>query len=68
MLKNHNHDLIKQLSEVSSSLWRMDEYMKNAKGCDRCLKIWKKIKNDLEEISKILVEEINNHCKEGKFE
>jgi len=68
MLKNHNHDLVKQLSEISSSLWRMDEYMKNAKGCDRCTAMWKKIKDNLEKISGMLVEEINNHSKEGRFE
>lgn len=68
MLKNHNHDLIKQLSEISSSLWRMDEYMKNAKGCGRCTKMWSKIKDHLEKVSGMLVEEINSHSKEGRFE
>jgi len=40
MLKNHNHDLVKQLSETSSSLWRMKEYKDNSKGCEHCMNLW----------------------------
>ena len=68
MLKNWNHDLVKQLSEVSSSLWRMDEYMKNAKECEHCTKMWKEAQGHLEKISQMLVQEIGRHHKEDRFE
>lgn len=68
MIKNHNHDLVKQLSETSSSLWRMGEYLKNSKGCDFCTAMWKKIETNFNEVSDMLVEEINRHSKENRFE
>jgi hypothetical protein len=68
MLKNHNHDLVKQLSEVSSSLWRMDEYQKNAKGCAHCEKMWSEMKKQLNNMSDALTAEINRHSKENRFE
>jgi hypothetical protein len=68
MLKNHNHDLIKQLSETSSSLWRIDEYIKNSKGCGHCEKLWKTAKDSLEEISRLMTEEIGRHYREKRFE
>ncbi|MBI2096847.1 MAG: hypothetical protein HYT40_01685 [Candidatus Sungbacteria bacterium] len=67
MLKNHNHDLVKQLSEDSSSLYRYDEYIKNAKGCDHCVNLWKKLRELDEERVKMLAEEITRHAKENRF-
>ena len=67
MLKNWNHDLVKQLSEVSSGLWRMGEYVKNAEGCDQCSTLWGKTKDHLEAISEMMVGEINRHSKENRF-
>lgn len=68
MLKNHNHDLVKQLSEVSSSLWRMEDYQKNSKGCNTCEKMWSDMKDKLNEMSDNLTEEINRHSKENRFD
>jgi hypothetical protein len=68
MLKNHNHDLVKQLSEVSSSLWRMDEYLKNAEGCESCTAMWKQVTTNLNQASDMLVKEINRHSQENRFE
>ena len=68
MLKNWNHDLVKQLSETSSGIWRIEEYMKNAKGCDHCAKMWNGIKDHLEKVSQMLVHEIGRHYKENRFE
>ncbi len=67
MLKNHNHDLVKQLSEDSSSLWRYDTYVKNSKGCQRCTKMWKGMKATDAKKVKVLKDEIERHVKEGKF-
>lgn len=68
MLKDHNHDLVKQLSEDSSSLYRYDEYAKNAEGCEHCQALWRKLKEMDEERVKMLTEEINRHAKENRFE
>ncbi len=68
MLKNHNHDLVQQLSEVSDSLWRMEDYLKNAKGCEHCTAMWNKSKERLEEVSKMLVDEIGRHYSEKRFD
>ncbi len=68
MLKDHNHDLVKQLSEVSSSLWRMEDYQKNAKGCQHCEAMWADMKDKLNGMSDALTAEINRHSKENRFE
>ena len=68
MLKNHNHDLVKQLSEVSSGLWRMEDYQKNAQGCNTCEKMWSDMKEGLNKMSDELTAEINRHSKEDRFE
>jgi len=68
MLKNHNHDLVQQLSETSDSIWRMDMYLKSAEGCGSCVKIWKQLKKDYEKHIELLREEIGRHVKEGRFD
>lgn len=68
MLKDHNHDLVHQLSETSDSLWRLEDYLKSAKGCEYCEGIWKEIKEDHEKHIKLLTSEIERHVKEGRFE
>lgn len=67
IMHNFNHDLIQALSVKLDSLWRYDEYIKNAEGCDHCTNIWKELKEaDLKAADK-LREEIANHIQEGKF-
>jgi hypothetical protein len=68
MLKNHNHDLVKQLSETSSSLWRVAEYLKNAEGCEHCKRMWGGVKEKLEAVSDLIIEEVNRHAAEKRFE
>lgn len=68
MLKNHNHDLVHQLSETSDSIWRMEEYLKNAEGCDHCKSIWDEMKSDCERHAERLREEIARHVKENRFD
>ena len=68
MLKNHNHDLIHQLSETSDSLWRLDEYIKNSNSCSYCEALWSKIKQDHENHVALITEEIKRHISEGRFD
>ncbi|NCN52968.1 hypothetical protein GW950_00715 [Candidatus Wolfebacteria bacterium] len=68
MLKDHNHDLVKQLSEISSTLWRIKDYKKGSEECVECTKLWNNVEEKMEELSKMLTEEIVKHSKDGKFE
>lgn len=68
MLKDHNHDLIKQLSEDSSSLWRYDGYIKSAQGCEHCVQLWQKLKAMDDERVEMLKDEIKRHVQEGRFD
>lgn len=67
-MKNHNHDLVHQLSELMDSIWRFDEYKKNAEGCKECTALWEKMRRDWEEYEKILTVEIKRHVDAGIFE
>jgi hypothetical protein len=68
MLKNWNHDLIHQLSEISDSLWRMDQYIKAAQDCERCRALWQELQAGYERFSKLLIEEIRKHAAENRFD
>ena len=68
MLKDHNHDLIHQLSEISDSLWRISMYKEKVKDCDSCRAIWEKMEKDYETHVEMLKKEIGKHVEEGKFE
>lgn len=67
-MKNHNHDLIQQLSENADSLWRYDDYLKNAQGCAHCTAIWKRLKKMDQEAEKLLLKEVERHIKEKRFD
>lgn len=68
MLKNYNHDLIHQLSEISDSIWRMKQYKENSKDCKRCFALWADLERRFDEIAAFLEEELKRHIKENKFE
>lgn len=67
MLKDWNHDLVHELSEISDSLWRMDLYSKAAQGCRDCSALWEKLRADYEDHVKLLTEEIKRHISENRF-
>ncbi|MBI2036774.1 MAG: hypothetical protein HYT14_00215 [Candidatus Liptonbacteria bacterium] len=68
MLKNWNHDLVQQLSEISDSAWRMDQYLATSKDCAHCEGLWQKLKADYESHVELLAGEISRHCGEGRFD
>jgi len=68
MLKDHNHDLVQQLSEISDSLWRVGLYKQNAEGCDSCRAMWEKMKDDYENHVEMLKKEIVKHVNEERFD
>lgn len=67
-MKNHNHDLVHQLSETLDSIWRFESYVKSAEGCERCTMLWKRLKEGYQEFEKLLVGEIRKHIEEGRFD
>lgn len=67
MLKDHNHDLVKQLSEDSSSLYRYEAYLKNSIGCDHCQTLWRRMQELDEEKVRLLTAEIQRHVEAGTF-
>lgn len=67
MLQNHNHDLVKQLSEDSSSLYRYPAYLKNSVGCEHCQRLWQRMQELDEEKVRLLTEEIQRHAAAGQF-
>ncbi|MFA5052897.1 MAG: hypothetical protein WC565_02480 [Parcubacteria group bacterium] len=68
MLKDHNHDLVQQLSEISDSLWRMKQYKENAGGCESCKLMWEKMQGDYENHVDMLKGEIARHVGENRFD
>ncbi len=68
MLKDWNHDLVHQMSEISDSLWRMRDYAKSASGCSHCSALWAKLEADYESHVKLLTEEIKRHVAENRFD
>ncbi len=68
MLKDWNHDLIHQLSEVSDSLWRMENYKKAAAGCPHCQALWRKLEEEYEGHVKLITQEIKRHVAENRFD
>lgn len=67
-MKNHNHDLVQQLSENADSIWRYEEYMKNAEGCQHCTDLWAKLKKIDMEAEMMLLEEIKRHVAQNRFD
>lgn len=68
MLKDWNHDLVQQLSEISDSLWRMDQYKTASKECATCSGMWSQLEADYEKHSKMLTDEIKKHVQENRFD
>lgn len=68
MLKNINHDLVQQLSEISDSAWRMDSYKKSAKQCPSCLRLWGALRKDYHRHIALIAAEIKKHCKDNHFD
>ncbi|MDP1629543.1 MAG: hypothetical protein Q8L57_02890 [bacterium] len=67
-MKNHNHDLVHQLSENADSIWRFDEYIKNAESCPTCAAMWQTLKEASQKLEQILLEEIKRHISENRFD
>lgn len=69
MLSNVNYDLMETITIISKSLHRYESYVKNAKeaDCRSCQEIWRKIAEQREKELQMLLDELRQHMKTGKF-
>jgi hypothetical protein len=68
MLSNHNYNLVQELGELLTGLWRIDAYLKDSGGqCDQCGMIWQDVRKQKELLIEKVRQEITNHAKEGRF-
>ncbi len=61
-MDNHTYNLIKAVSKKAQTLWRYERYIKDAGDCEKCKKLWEKLRKEdemhLEEMKKVLSEHI----------
>ncbi len=67
-MKNANFDLVHALTKKAAALTVYDRYIQDAEGCPQCQDLWRQVKQDDEKHHDVLLQEINRHVKEGKFE
>lgn len=69
-MKNINYDLIKLLLSISDDCWRLQKfYIKDAqKAKSQSIKTLRKILKDKKQQMQMLIEEIENQVKSGKFD
>jgi len=67
MLTNHDYNLMETISIISKSLYRYDNYIKDATGCDPCQETWKKLREQREKELSLLLGELKEHVDKGGF-
>ncbi|MGB5634843.1 MAG: hypothetical protein WBM44_18350 [Waterburya sp.] len=62
-VKDHDHDMIHDLSRRLDALWRYDQYIANAEGYESVKAFWRKVKEqekeNIVELKKLLSEHIS---------
>jgi hypothetical protein len=67
MLTNHDYNLMETISIISKSLYRYDNYIKDAAGCNPCQDTWKKLREQREKELSLLLGELKEHVDKGGF-
>lgn len=69
MLDDVNYDLMETITIISKSLYRYERYAKDAReaDCRSCREIWRKIAEQRERELEMLLHELRDHMKAGKF-
>ena len=64
--KNHDHDLVHDLSRRLDALWRYDQYIVNAEDIEPVKAFWKKVKvqeqENVRELKSLIAEHIQKDC------
>ena len=66
-MKNHDHDMIHELSQRVDSLWRYDQYIANAAGNKSLENLWTKLKKQERANIAALKRMISEHVKKKCF-
>ncbi len=65
-VRNHDHDLVHDLSRRLDAVWRYDQYIVNAEGIDPVQAFWKKVKEqegeNVRELKSLIAEHIQKEC------
>lgn len=65
-MANHDRDLVHELSKRLDCLWRMDQYIANAKGHEELHGFWEDVKNqeqrNIERMRSLIRTEIQQDC------
>jgi uncharacterized protein (DUF427 family) len=65
-MRNHDHDMVHDLSERLDALWRYDQYIANAEGMDDVQAFWKKVKQqeqeNVRELKNLIAEHVRKDC------
>jgi len=66
-VKDHDHDMIHDLSRRLDALWRYDQYIDNAQGYKSVQAFWEKVKQQEKDNVKELKKLLSEHIKLGDF-
>ena len=65
MLKNIHYNLFETISIISRSLYRYNNYIKDAAECSDCKKLWAKFREQREKELSMLLNELKSHIDAG---
>ena len=64
--RDHDHDLVHELSRRLDSLWRYDQYMANAEWRDELRQFWQDAKAQekqaIQRLKELIIQEVRNNC------
>ena len=64
--KDHDHDLVHELSRRLDGVWRYDQYIANADGQAALQNFWRTVKAqeqaNIQQLKKLLVEHVQSNC------
>lgn len=66
-VKDHDHDMVHDLSRRLDALWRYDQYIANAEGFELVQAFWRKVKEQEKENVAELKKLLSEHIRIGDF-
>ena len=66
-VKDHDHDMIHELSRRLDALWRYDQYIANAEGYESVQAFWRKVMEQEQENIVELKKLLSEHIRLGDF-
>lgn len=65
MLKNDNYNILQTITIISRSLYRYEQYIRDAENCERCQELWSKFRKQREDELSLLLGELKKHIDGG---